>query len=100
MADARPPRMVVTSSREARHLVSSSPRQLITASARHRVSSSPRRSSPRSSHIEPEVHDVPVLHHVLAPLQPVLPGFLGRGLAAECCKVVVSDDLRADEALL
>src|SRR3990167_6015226 len=52
------------------------------------------------SDVEPEVDDVPVLHHVLAPLQPVLPGLLGRDLAAECYEVVVSDDLGADEALL
>ena len=54
---------------------------------------------PRSD-VEPEVYDVPVLHHVLAPFQPVLPGFLGRGLAAERYEVVVSDDLGTDEAFL
>ena len=51
-------------------------------------------------HIEPEVHDVPVLHHVVLAFHRQFAGLTHGGLTTIFYIVVVLDDLGADEAFL
>src|SRR5215212_6921614 len=52
------------------------------------------------SGIEPEMHDIAVLHGVFLALEPKLAGVARSGFAPECDVIGISDGLRADEALL
>lgn len=52
------------------------------------------------SHVEAEVHDIALLHHVLLALQPQLALFARLLLAPGRHKVAVRDRLRADKSLL
>src|SRR5262249_2818958 len=51
-------------------------------------------------HGEPEMDDVPVLHHVVLPLEAELARFPALRLAGVLHEVVVGDHFRADEAAL
>ena len=53
-----------------------------------------------ASFVEPEVHQVVVLHDILLEFQALLAGALGLGLAAGFDEIGEADDLRANEALL
>ena len=56
--------------------------------------------APLTAHIEPEMRDVPVLHHIIATLQSELPGLTRPVLTTQPHIILIAYDLRADEALL
>ena len=52
-----------------------------------------------SLHIEPEVHNVPILHHVFLAFHTQLSGFAHGGFAAVLDIILILDDLCPDESL-
>src|SRR5437870_11764830 len=58
---------------------------------------STRRRQPASD-IEAEESDIPILHDVVASFEPDLPAFPCRRVGSRRDQVIVSDDLRLDEA--
>src|SRR5437868_7128300 len=53
-----------------------------------------------TSHIEQEMRDVPILHHVALSFRPHFPGRLDGGLGFVLTEVIHRVDLSADEAAL
>ena len=50
--------------------------------------------------VKAEMHDIPIMHHILLPFQAHLARFLGALLAFESYELIIGDDFGPDEAFL
>ena len=64
------------------------------------MSAPPRGPQRVKSHIEAELDDIPVLHHILFTLNAELAGLAGFGVRTEAGEIVVVHDLCRDKAPL